>query len=147
MNTVATDRELLKLAARAAGYELIDWTDAWPGIAGHPRVGEYGFLLRVEQRPVLWNPLLDDGDALRLAVKLGIHIDCAFLCAMPRDLYGKNPDDWTEGSDIDSDDECELMRRAIVHTVARIGKRQDQINGESASTHPPRRPSSEVPPF
>nr|NLU60402.1 hypothetical protein [Pseudomonas sp. BIGb0427] len=91
MNTVATDRELLKLAARAADYELIGWTDAWPGIAGHPRVAEQGFLLRVEQRQVLWNPLVDDGDALRLAVKLGIHIDCAFLCAMPRTFTETTP--------------------------------------------------------
>ena len=48
------DRELLELAAKAAGIELQDdhyWRD--------------GFWTR-------WNPLTDDGDALRLAVKLNI---------------------------------------------------------------------------
>ncbi|MCP3752564.1 hypothetical protein [Pseudomonas sp. SBB6] len=116
------DRELLELAAKAAGYELIEWTDLWQGVPGHPRVCEQGFLMLVDESRALWNPLVNDGDALRLAVKLGLHIDCAFLCAMPKDLFGKNPDDWSEGSDIDSDDECELMRRAIVHAVAKIGK-------------------------
>lgn len=117
-----TDRELLKLAARAAEYELIEWTDAWQSDPGNSQIAKQGFVMLVDEHRVLWNPLVDDGDALRLAVKLRIHIDCAFLCAMPRDLFGKNPDDWTDGSDLDTDDEYESMRRAIVRTVAKIGK-------------------------
>ena len=57
-----TDRELLELAAKAAGIKtsLHKETDSlW--IDG-PRV---------------WNPLTDDGDALRLAVKLGFLIEAA----------------------------------------------------------------------
>ena len=46
-----TDRELLEAAAKAAGY-----------VHYHPGDGFYQ----------TWNPLTDDGDALRLAVKLGL---------------------------------------------------------------------------
>jgi hypothetical protein len=49
-----TDRELLELAAKAAGIE-INWFK-WERLTGQ------------------WNPLTDDGDALRLAVGLDIHI-------------------------------------------------------------------------
>jgi hypothetical protein len=57
-----TDRELLEAAARAAGIDgALTWT---PGATPWLRVSEH------LARP--WNPLTDDGDALRLAVKLGI---------------------------------------------------------------------------
>lgn len=55
-----TDRELLELAARAAG----ELTPSWYGNQSYME----GVLSR-------WNPLTDDGDALRLAVKLGMVID------------------------------------------------------------------------
>lgn len=54
------DRELLELAAKAVGYEIEEW-NAW------------GFAQTKEQER--WNPLADDGDALRLAVKLGLVIE------------------------------------------------------------------------
>lgn len=58
-----TDRELLELAAKAAGidgvYREIGCAKTC-GISSHMNAA------------VLWNPLTDDGDALRLAVKLGI---------------------------------------------------------------------------
>ena len=56
------DRELLELAARAAGYE-IEFDYYGDGRHGRFVIGS-GF------PPLLWNPLTDDGDALRLAVKL-----------------------------------------------------------------------------
>jgi hypothetical protein len=71
-----TDRELLELAAKAAGY-----TDAeWQEMQGWGEV-RYGFSqaiwsekLHNETGSGYWNPLTDDGDALRLAVKLNIDI-------------------------------------------------------------------------
>jgi hypothetical protein len=59
-----TDRELLELAARAAGYSFHDLED-----------GMYIYFpseARDDDFP--WNPLTDDGDALRLAVKLNMQI-------------------------------------------------------------------------
>lgn len=57
-----TDKEMLEMAAKAAG---IDWFDEPSAIAGKG--------LHLISGP-FWNPLTDDGDAFRLAVKLGIQI-------------------------------------------------------------------------
>lgn len=66
-----TDRELLEAAAKAAGLHIDRWHgdggDIWKGKpleVGKEAVGTY----------VRWNPLTDDGDALRLAVKLGVRL-------------------------------------------------------------------------
>lgn len=58
------DRELLEAAAKAAGY---DWRDKTMNVtqAGVP----------VSEWPYDWNPLLDDGDAFRLAVKLRLMVN------------------------------------------------------------------------
>lgn len=58
----AADRELLELAAKAAGIEL-----KWMTIVNGPQAGEV-FCSN-------WHPLTDDGDALRLAVKLQINVN------------------------------------------------------------------------
>lgn len=50
-----TDRELLELAARAAG------------------ISDLGFYSHFNKRD--WNPLTDDGDALRLATKLRLTVE------------------------------------------------------------------------
>lgn len=58
------NRELLELAAKAAGYEVHIW-----GTKGQECVA------RMDVRPtVRWNPLQDDGDALRLAVDLDLEV-------------------------------------------------------------------------
>jgi hypothetical protein len=60
-----TDRELLELAAKAAGIEL------W-----HEDVFTKGLTQKISQNGILcWNPLTDDGDALRLAVKLRLSLE------------------------------------------------------------------------
>ena len=62
-----TDLEMLELAARAAGIEG-KWSE-WDHAYGDYRERglDYG-------GHTLWNPLDDDGDALRLAVKLGLWV-------------------------------------------------------------------------
>jgi len=65
-------RELLEAAARAAGIEIVGYADrllVLPNhdgscIVRHPSGGD-----------VEWNPLADDGDALRLAIDLRMQID------------------------------------------------------------------------
>jgi hypothetical protein len=65
-----TDRELLELAAKAAGIKVPTKKDApWEGI------DERGIYRDISlggdgTRYSYWNPLTDDGDALRLAVRL-----------------------------------------------------------------------------
>lgn len=61
------DRELLILAAKAAGITLVRWNDG-----GEPYSSGRGFILETGR---LWNPLTNDGDALSLAVACGLVID------------------------------------------------------------------------
>lgn len=62
-----TDRELLELAAKAAGIKHVDYTGLdYDGSLGLERVDEIGRHIGG------WDPLKDDSDALRLAVKLQI---------------------------------------------------------------------------
>jgi hypothetical protein len=64
-----TDRELLEAAAMAIGLILWSRCDPWTGDDSFPS----GLLL--EDGRQLWNPLTDDGDALRLLLKLQLRVD------------------------------------------------------------------------
>lgn len=63
------DRELLELAAKAAGAKQTQWlrNPAW-----YP--GDYAFLADFGDGLHPWMPLISGDDALRLAMKLGIQI-------------------------------------------------------------------------
>ena len=106
-----TDRELLEKAAKAAGMwkELFSLNDD-----DLPDFNEEkGF--RLAWGKGWWNPLTDDGDALRLAVKLMItpHIDGNLT-----DAEGMNGN-FTESH---FDDPYAATRRAIVRAAAAIGE-------------------------
>jgi hypothetical protein len=90
-----TDKELLELAAKAAGITLAN------------------------RHYKEWNPLLDDGDAFRLAVKLNLRINVDFDT---EDNYVKV---YSGERQAIEDDECNpylATRRAIVRAAAKIGK-------------------------
>ena len=104
-----TDRELLEMAAKAAGIE-VGFTDQ------SPKDGCY--LIENGDSAGWWDPLTDDGDALRLAVKLGFGI------SIP--LAYKRTDVVTFSGPIISvieahGDPCAATRRAIVRAAAAIG--------------------------
>ena len=61
---MSNERELMKLAARAANIKVPEWNDGT-----EPYSSGCGFILKNNE---FWNPLTNDGDALRLAVKLEI---------------------------------------------------------------------------
>lgn len=107
-----TDRELLELAAKAAGIELT-WKDWGAGNGATAYKGDGSYM------PCRWNPLSDDGGALRLAVKLGI--------GMVHHLgWGQvfHPSFNGERIDFHYDPDAETAtRRAIVRAAAEIGKR------------------------
>ena len=93
------DRALLEMAAKAAGYTKtrVD-VRGWFFVcvySGEPEEWE------------LWNPLTDDGDALRLAVKLRLMggEDSCLVMAM-----------------YESGDPYAATRRAIVRAAAEIGR-------------------------
>ena len=112
-----TDRELLKLAAKAAG------------VAGcfrekYPEDGYQGYscgIGKLSQITKLWNPLTDDGDALRLKVKLGIVIDRSEVKPACWAYYDFR-DAWYEAMVEHGDDAYAATRLAITMVAAEIGK-------------------------
>lgn len=106
-----TDRELLEAAAKAAGYVNLVWTEGASPIVRVPfRAAEKTY----------WNPLTDDGDALRLVVKLRLHLGCEDRCvsAWDKDQYGNFK---TEGF-AQHESEGAATRRAIVRAAAELGR-------------------------
>lgn len=102
-----TDRELLELAAKAAGLKL-DFT------AGGKIVWDVtGDTHRI------WNPLTDDGDALRLAVKLNINV-FIYDNETSTGTIGVVAKDWGSKE--------ENTRRAIVRAAAEIGAKAHPNN-------------------
>ena len=83
---MATDRELLELAAKAAGIDAA-WlcpADEIDEHAGHLAETE-GMWLKGARGPsnsAYWNPLADDGDAFHLLVRRGmrVHVDLEEGC-------------------------------------------------------------------
>ena len=99
------DMRLVETAAKAAGYGLARWSDDGRGL-----------LLTGVQEP--WNPLEDDGDALRLAVKLGIRVEpsprgCSVMWPAGVGLRVETVLNSTIGADSET-----ATRRAIVRAAA-----------------------------
>lgn len=113
-----TDRELLELAARAAGIRY-DPEISKP----HPVSGAWwGLWLVIDHEPNqftrhYWNPLTDDGDAFRLSVRL--HMDI-----LPDDdsvLVFKMNHQRFQAEEPYRNDARAATRRAIVRAAASIG--------------------------
>ena len=102
------DRELLEMAAMAAG---IGPKLCYESARNCLRIGD-------RKSYWLWSPLSDDGDALRLAVNLGLSVyapECASdQASAHRHLSWHNED---QGSD-----PYAATRRAIVRAAAEIGR-------------------------
>ena len=97
-----TDHDMLNLAAKAAGFPKdYQWNVHWLSSAGGS--------VKQGNAQAKWNPLTDDGDALRLAVKLKLFNEPHFT------LYGLIT------ASVE-DDPCAATRRAIVKAAAEIGK-------------------------
>ena len=102
------DKELLTLAAKAAGIEILLWNNVFKNVTGsHPASNMFAF--------PIWNPLTDDGDALRLAVKLSI--DLLFMPEQELVYADGTPEECRF-----SDDPFAATRRAIVRAAAEIGR-------------------------
>jgi hypothetical protein len=113
----AQDKELLELAAKAAGIDLRPMAIK-PAL---PEVGDgfIGYMADPKQCPRGWfNPLDDDGDALRLAVKL--RSDVTFNNF---DVFAFPADGSTGCAELyNVEDPCAAARRAIVRVAAEMGK-------------------------
>lgn len=67
----AENRENLELAAKAAGIVVLGYVECYDDFYWHGPL--WGLL--IDGVNGVWNPLEDDGDALRLAAMLGIDIE------------------------------------------------------------------------
>ena len=110
------DRELLELAAKAVGQDIHDWNGDCPVYyiehwSGDPNE-------QPQQEVCYWNPLTSDGDALRLAVKLGMS-GVISLEQAETEIYPSLTGAITERH---GDDPYAATRRAIVRAAAEIGK-------------------------
>ena len=110
-----TDRELLELAAKAAGYEV------WQG-RGHQ--ADMLFMRLKKPDPTgkcsgrEWNPLTDDGDALRLGARLLLNVLSSEACIVAEDENGVECIEYMYGPE----DYASGWRRAIVRAAASIGE-------------------------
>ena len=107
MSIIGWNKYLLELAAKSAGYEVDRQASEhiWQELCQLA-------LLNLQGGHTLWNPLTDDADALRLAVKLEMCID--FMDR--RVIAGKDmPEVIYEFEDGD-------YRWAIVRAAAEIGR-------------------------
>jgi len=90
-----SDRVLLELAAKAAGFVRMEYRGNTPYVSNDLDGDNF----------TDWNPLTDSGDALRLAVSIGFDITVM-----------KNYAIYTHA------ELCAATRRAIVRAAAEIGK-------------------------
>lgn len=107
---MSTDDELLELAAKAAGIVLHRWS------------GMAGFYEYSADRPArrYWNPLTDDGDALRLAAHL--EIDIEFHVNVEAIAWGRRSNGEQRHVTTEIGLSLTATRRAIVRAAAEIGR-------------------------
>jgi hypothetical protein len=103
-----TDRELLEAAAKAAGIP-------------HKWIPMLGRMMHIIDagKCELWNPLTDDGDALRLAAKLGIDVMHTNIHSPQVHAMADYDVACIEDS---ATDPYAATRRAIVRAAAEIGR-------------------------
>ncbi|RZJ10718.1 MAG: hypothetical protein EOP39_07985 [Rubrivivax sp.] len=104
-----TDQELLERAAKAAGYT----SNGYGELCG----GDPCLLLKEADFTGMWAPLSDDGDALRLAVKLKIPLQFPDWANAVRTWGPKAGDPFDEEG---NDDLAAATRRAIVMAAASL---------------------------
>ena len=112
-----TDREMLELAAKAAGIGTLVWGDKYKLGDDEIDCTDISYIRseQPDEGDVHWNPLTDDGDALRLAVRLGLVVDCSRPSAgEPWKQHAIWLDELMSNA--------ELTRRAIVRAAAEIGR-------------------------
>lgn len=123
-----TDRELLRRAAKAAGMNMVGYEGGRARIELPERDHGDGW---VSGGNISWNPLTDDGDALRLAVKLKLSISheacaCCVWCSPGDESMGDESTSVQErmhaaGAERESiQDRASATRRAIVRAAAEL---------------------------
>ena len=112
------DREMLELAAKAAEWQLCGYS--WIGENEDDdecEILESAFVKTHPEQELAtkWNPLTDDGDALRLAVKLHMQVSVTTESCRSETLP-------CLGVIVNDSDENLATRRAIVMAAAAVGR-------------------------
>lgn len=115
MSTGESDRQLLKWVAKAVGMKVRHFNDLQNAYW-------------IDESDSWWNPLTNDGDALRLSTKLGISIvrrktitSESFIAV----AAGHQSADYDETETMYFDDPDAATRRAIVIAAAEIGRNME----------------------
>ena len=101
-----TDQELIEFAAKAVGIKGTWQRDT--NFIQERYQFEIPYSNQNMMTGVVWNPLNDDGDAFRLAAKLGIDVI------------------WNKAPNSSYNEYLTIARRAIVKAAAKIGQNQQQ---------------------
>lgn len=99
-----SDRELLELAAKAAGINIIR---SRLDDAMHSDMLVSNSARNPHHETGPWNPLTDDGDTLRMAVKRNVFFNPLFFQYLALERFAQQ-----------DHDDAKAHRRAIVRTVA-----------------------------
>lgn len=111
------DKELLELAAKAAGLTNLSYCPVWKCMAEYD---EHGVFYKWK---TYWNPLRDDREALLLVVSLdldiehGVTLTGAKVVTVSCEEMFSGCCEWVTGQD-----PLTAIRRAIVRAAAEIGK-------------------------
>lgn len=105
MSAQTSDSELLGLAAKAIGEKIVVEVDGWMMLRGQ----EEG-----------WNPLISDGDALRLVSSLWLSVD---WYSDQVEVIGGQGNALETFNRADSFGKSAALRRAIVRAAAEIGRK------------------------
>ena len=114
-----TDKELIELAAKAYGFGDPEgnfvWTESeYP--RGSKANGALWNYVGWRDTAELWNPLTDDGDALRLADHLDLIVDFSRFAAIQADRFYLGHRDFAIGNNVNE---------AITRAAAHIGKEME----------------------
>lgn len=122
------DKELLELAAKGAGYSVRYVSD-----------GKGGGCFYMEPSQLLWNPLIDDGDALRALAVMPSLWSLKLMFGTPSIVMDVA---WGTGKGIvvsqrssQYEDRATAIRRAIVMALAEIAQARasnDEAKGRAA---------------
>lgn len=108
------DYELLELAAKSIGYEF------------QFNLANAGQLFKDGDYVKFWDPLTDDGDALRMAVKLRINLtlddDTNEFYVVANRFDGPKLNNGFIAQESSNGDDFAATRRAIVRAAAEIGR-------------------------
>jgi hypothetical protein len=111
-------RETLELAALAVGHEVACTEAAFHGTDDPVKLYGGGLFIAGVEDP--WRPHLDDGDAMRLAVRLNLRVEARMRCVL---VHGDLCPDHLEIHDGTEPDKLRAWREAVVLCAAAVGER------------------------